>query len=823
MYGMKTTLLRNLLTAVACLFGIVSAQAQFSSSLEIREGKYFDEVPVDFPLSEVAAALGTDAATFAADYEAWQGAEEGTWEKGNLLFLDTPADGLTDQYTCDGNGFFMLQDGGLASWNNDGVWYTYAVADLEGGLLTFFVAQSNALGEGFTTLTAGQQAKANLVLKYNEKEVTFEITLNVTEKPSYEVPEPATLVETLLNVVSEKEVTVHQFPRGGYDSDEVKVDFADALEALGIPSNEVLVDEMGQLIYAPVYNDGDVEEGGGMKKDTLSNQYTANAPGFWFRPVQDENGEENGECASSGWGDTDKFFVESFSYDAENDSLVCRLGQYPGVLKGEESWYANIYLIWGDKACRIRYTIVVDQREQGNGLAGMNKVGEETVTVEQEPTTDYSTKAVQPDLEAIAEALGCETAAIGWVALDDTDNFAGSTANNGGFWFSAAGTVTSWGASAAIFVEPATNGDYSTLNVGQYPNALAVDDEVSASVYFVNGDNYYTYTVNLKIIQPEFVEQDFKSVAERTFSVQTLVRNAYDCDQTWTMPVEDIEAILGTSSPTLYGLTIDSIADVQGKYSNKYSCDPKPGFWLNTEGEVSVWGDANARVGISFLSDGTFQFFQHPNRNSLGDIFKTQLFLVNEGTNEMITFNISVRFVESLEEKEVVASEDVVFGVSEDETGYQIDLSRAAEALGVSVEDLVAEENNYLRGLTTSGIYGEHCNCSNGLSFDLDGGYNSYGNLYFTIDPDGMLTIACYEEIDETYDVRAQFCFEVGDKQYVYYARFVSQTIYEEIRTGVESIDGEKAEGQVYDLSGRKVEKPVRGLYIQQGRKFIVK
>ena len=68
MYGMKTTRLRNLLTAVACLFGIVSAQAQFKGSVEEYPQKGYDTSSVTFPLSEVASALGTDVTTFADDF-----------------------------------------------------------------------------------------------------------------------------------------------------------------------------------------------------------------------------------------------------------------------------------------------------------------------------------------------------------------------------------------------------------------------------------------------------------------------------------------------------------------------------------------------------------------------------------------------------------------------------------------------------------------------------------------------------------------------------------------------------------------------------------
>ena len=42
--------------------------------------------------------------------------------------------------------------------------------------------------------------------------------------------------------------------------------------------------------------------------------------------------------------------------------------------------------------------------------------------------------------------------------------------------------------------------------------------------------------------------------------------------------------------------------------------------------------------------------------------------------------------------------------------------------------------------------------------------------------------------------------------------------------TGIKTIATDsRNNGQIYDLSGRKVQKPTRGIYIQNGRKLIVK
>ena len=613
---------------------------------------------------------------------------------------------------------------------------------------------------------------------------------------------------------------MEQYPRGGYDSDNIKVNIAEALSLLGITNKAGLAENVDKVLYATEYNTGDVENGGGMKKDSLTNNSTAGAPGWWLRPVQDEQGEETGEVSAAGWGDTDKFFMEAFAYNAEDDSLSCNLGQYPGSCKDNETWFANIYIVYGAKAYVIKYTLKILEKSQGNGLADYNKVGEASTVIEQEPTSDYSTSSVTVDVDAIAAALGCEVSALGAVALDDKDNFGGSTANNGGWWLTSAGTVTSWGSGAAFFIEPAENNVWSKLNVGQYPDVLHIGDEVSGNIYFINGQNYYQYTITLKVVEPQKQEYDFESVETRSYAVQQLLDNTYAMNDLGTISVEDIESILGTSDPVLYGLNIDSVAAAKGDYSKAWSCDPKPGFWLNKEGKVSVWGDANATMGIVY-ADGKFRGCQYPNRCEIGQVFQTQLFLVNEETSKMITFNIQINFVESLVEKNKVGEESIVLPVSEDGTDVEIDLTKAAEALEVTVDDLLSGNNYYLHGMK-NGVYGEGQTAENGLSFALDGNYDGYGDIYFSIAKEGekvILNIGTNNAVAADFSVNAQFCFEVNDKQYVYYAKLVSPEIY----SGISDVKADAKTGILYDLQGRRVMNTQRGLYIMNGKKYIVK
>ena len=828
------TKMKGLLLAAASLMVFTSAQAQFEGSVSQYPTSGYEADVVSFNMAEVAKVLGTDAPALTKALNDYITATNPDPVLFSVVSTTDSEYAWTAETEADNHGFWMDAAGVPVGYGNGSVWYispvvkgsensadvnkdgVVDVADIS-SVISVMAGQLEAdgdvnkdgqvdvadissiitvmangssdseeaaltfnIGQMPNVLTGGENLSVTVKLTFNGKEATFQLGLNVLELPSFEVPEP-TLIENELQIVGQEEVIIEQYPRSGYDSDVVSTDIANVGELLGIPDMALLKYQIRDVVYTTWYNDADVEEGGGMKKDSITNTPTGEGHGFWYRAVQNAEGEEDGEVAAASWGGTDKFYMNNFTYDVDANTLTCQLGQYPGVCKGNETWFAYVYIVYGQKAYRIKYTLKLLEKEQGNGMADYTKVGEANVTVEQEPTDDYSTVSVKPDMEAIAAALGCEVSAIGFYALDDKDNFGNSTANNGGFWLSDAGTVVAWGDNAAFFIEPMTADDFSVLNVGQYPGHFSIGDEISGSVYFVNGENYYQYNVTLKIVEPTLVEHGFQSVATRAAMIQSLPSaSEYPISDTYEIPIEDIEALIGTSSPTLFGLNNDSVASIKGLYSNAYSCDPKPGFWLNKDGYVSVWGDANARVGISY-ANGVFQFFQYPGRNSIGDNFKTTLFLVNEETEKMITINFTVSFVEKLTPVEIVGTENITLPVGPD-TSVKIDVEKVCNALNITVDDLLDPNNYYLRGLTSEGIYGESFNAENGLTFAMDGGYDGYGDIFFTMEQDGddiVLIVGCLNEVDDDFSVDGQFCIEVFDQRYVYNVKFVSPAIYE--------------------------------------------
>ncbi len=822
---MKITQLRNLLTAVICLFTGLSAQAQFTGTYEQRAADSFEATAVSFNLDEVATQLGTDAATLTSAYEAWTAGTD------DMFFLTLPDGTLSANYTQGGKGGFWVNvNGEPQSWGEDNSglrWYN--TLGMDGGFLLISIGQFPGQCQ------AGDVFNPKFVLKYNDKEATFDVTIKILAPIT--VPDPATLIEAELNIVGEQEVDIAQDPRSDYSATNVWTRIGDAIAKLGISDPMIMEEGLGKIIWTTEF---DIETVG--KKDSLTNVTTTTAsPGFWYTDIR-VNGDATGECSATSYSSGCCFFLEGFKYDASRDSLYVNCGQYPDKLKGGEEFFCNVYLIYGDKAYRIRYNFKANEVnvDPGEGLENYTKVGEMTDDVDQVFTGNWAAVKVYPNLDAICAALECETSDLQMVGINLNNALAGSdsqgnliggpTANNGGNWFAEDGYVVSYSSDASrMYVEPVVAGDFSVLNCGQFPSKAAVGDEYKADLYFIAGTKYYAYTVHMTVVEPTVIEGEFQSVAQRSFVIQQTPDNGYGWSEGKDIPLSFIEEVVGKSW-VVYGM---ELLDAEGneregnaKYTKNYSITETPGFWLDKDGRNSGW-NSSAIFGISAggRENGKFNLIQFPERCFVGDSYKTKLFFVNEETCKMVTINFTYNIVEEVVDYENVGTEDIVIPVSIDDCDIDFDLATPAAALGLSVDDLVDDYGKYLYGMNEGGIFSGGMSCGDGLGFNKEGYLDMInGVVYFSIgkvDDKGVLTAYSPEEVPADFRLDVQFCFQAEGKQYVYNAKIVSKEAFD---SGVRDIaTNHKNAGKVFDVSGREVVKPVGGLYIINGKKFVVK
>ena len=818
---MITTHFKKLMAVVVCLLTGLTAQAQLTATYEpYAAAEWGNEKAVNFKLSDVAQALETDTTTLAAALNSWTA--EGSTD-ANMVFL-TINDGLSDNYTQGSKGgFWVNNEGNPQGWSEDNSalrWFNMIGWSSADDLFAITIGQYPG------QCVVGDTFNPKFVVKLGEKSATIEITINIIEKPAVTIPEPK-LTWKELTIVDDITKDVEQKVRSGYDSDNVEVNLTEALAKLGISDATLVQDELRQLLFAKKAYVTEDEVMGAQLSDSLTNESSADGIGFWLRAISDEEGTETPECARFAYNGSDKFFMEAFAFNAETGILSCNLGQYPNNLKAGNTYYAYIYIVYGDKAIRIRYNLIVPEQQLGT-LADYEKAGESTMKVEMEPMGSYDTKNFSIDIESICTALGCAVGEVDdFYMLDSDVDFAGKNQEGVGYWVSNEGSVINWGDAAMFYVTPKAD-DFSKLGIGQFPGHMNVGDSVRANLYFLANSKYYQLGIDLVIIEPKHGDVVFESVAQRTIEIQQ-VPVAYSWTPGVEIPAEWVEQQIGTSDWVLYALAplTEEGQEKEGnaKYSKSYTITESPGFWMDGEGHNIGWS-ANARVGVSITQPaGTFSLMQYQSDVNLGDVFKFPLFLVNEENGKMVTFNFTYSIVESVVQIEEVGSESIVLPVSEGGASTTIDLSKAAEALGITVDVLV--EGKYLQGMTADGTYGGGVSIYDGLSFDEKGASTMTESdifMYFAIEPDdngqtGTLSTYGIGTVADDFTAMGVMCFLVEGKRYVYNVKFVSESAF---TADIVETETQSSDATIYDLQGRVVDNPQEGeIYIQNGRKYM--
>lgn len=818
---MITTYFRKLLAVVACLLVGLTAQAQLTATYEpYAATDWGNEKPVNFKLTDLATALGTDTTTLVTALNSWTA--EGSTD-ANMVFLTT-VDGESDNYTQGSKGgFWVNNEGNPQAWSDDNSalrWFNMIGWDAAEDLFTVTIGQFPG------QCAAGDTFKPQFLVKLGGNVASIDITINILEKPAVNIPEPE-LAWAKLTIVEEITKDVDQKPRSGYDADKVEVNIADALAKLGVDAG-LVQDELKQLLFAKIaYMTEDAVMGAQMS-DSLTNESSAGAPGFWLRNFYTTDGDPTFECGRYAYDGDDCFYAEAFAFDAETGILSCNLGQMPNKLKGGNTYFAYIYIVYGDKAIKICYNLNLEEVKLGT-LEDYIMAGESVQKVEMEPMNSYDTKNFSIDMEGICAALGCNVGDIDDFFMLDTEvDFAGKNQEGVGYWVGREGQVMNWGADAMFYVTPKAD-DFSKLGIGQYPGHLAIGDSIRAYVYFLANSKYYKLGLDLVIVEPKQVDGEFESVAQRSIEVQQ-VPGEYVWTSGVDIPAAWVEEQIGTSDWVLYALaplnSDGTEKEGNAKYSKTSTITESPGFWMDGEGHNIGW-NANARVGVSISQPvGKFSLMQYPGIG-IGEVFKFPLFLVNEETGKMVTFNFTYSIVESVVEITEAGSEDVVLPVSSEGADVVVDLSKVAEALGITVDALADASAKYLRGMTADGTYGAGVTIFDGLSFDKKGNSTQVEAdvfMYFSMElnEDGKtatLTTYATDAVADDFSAMGVMCFQVEGKRYVYSVKFVSENVF----TGITEMKPQNSSlnSQMYDLQGRKVEKAQNGIYIMNGRKFV--
>lgn len=755
-------------------------------------GEAYSELTVGFDVDAVTAALGIDSISMAAQYVV----NPTTWEA-----VDNTTDGWR-------NGAGDLCGWGEITEESRG--YCVKISDPSTGQVDYLGAHHNGVWTTDDVFTAYWGFVAN------EKAALVKVVVTFAEgEPQIELPTPETTIANL-QIVGEAEVSHERYYTQGYDTNPVGVVIPTLAGALGI-EKESLAQAFDRMVYI---NQRDADGYASGILDLL-----ASTDGWTYKSWDKETNEETNELIGGVYGTGCQVFLQKMAYAAGSDSVSFVMGQMPSVMAKDESRHANLYVVYGQKAFLIKYSVKFVEPAY-NGVESMNKVGEETITVEQEPNGDYTPVLFSIDLDHIATLLGASsTTDVQMNALMDNGGLCMEhTANNGGWWLTATGAVTNWGSGAAFFIEPAENNVWKDFHVGQFPDLSKGGETYTAKLYLIYGENYYELNVIFNITEKE--PNDFSKlhvVAERTLTINQLVNNDYIWSESATIPYQYLIETIGTAVPTLYGLAQES-TDETPAYTDTYTCDPKPGFWLTTEGKVTNWNNSS-NWGISIVYERpnealAFNCIQFPGLSNTGDTYTGSFFLANPEDGAMVQVNIHYNIVERMEDFEIVGSDTLVMKViNSDEYAQNIDLGHIADLLGYESEDALMDDEFVLRAKTANDVYADGVKPSNGLLID-EQGYAVVEGLIGVYFDAGQIFVYCNESVPSQWKANVELCFEKDGKRYLLRLILASEDIYEDV-VGIQAPATHKWSGKTYDLQGRQVKVARKGIYVKNGMKFI--
>ncbi len=660
------------------------------------------------------------------------------------------------------------------------------------------------------------------------KVAIVEVDITFGEPEVYEEPYYAIADITVVNANSMPECTTQRYVGQGYATTYCTVSIEGAAEALGVSEEEL--EEMiyyQENVFVAYNNDM------GIKVDSLQHLYITD--GWLQRTCEDWDGmagDRLDECCAGYWG-TAEYFIQDYDYDPETHELSFYLGQLDDALQSDDMQvgdviYTYLYLTNSEeeatKAFVVKHNFELIDMPSGGDPSSMKQVGGESFSVTLYPSTGsiYNTENIYPDLATAAELLGCSESEISLMALASADKFAvNSTANNGGWWFDENGYVGSWGSSPTC-VEPYSAGDYSTLIVYEMPGVAAAGDVYQVLLYMVYGSNYYLLTITVNIVEkPDVDLGDCENVLTTTISITQELDDTYEWSEGAGIALTQLQNLIGTTDPDLYG------KDEDGNYSDAYSCDPTPGFWMTADGYTSTWGSAPWGMSIAVESSSEeliFNCIQMPGLTEDGDVYTGTFYLVNLEEAKMITV-ILVYTIGDVVSYESAGSMDVVLPLPT-EAGDEIDFAFSDE-LEEICEDLEIEMGYFADLVTIRGTVGYTTanSVSTGVYYDTNGyAVEPPGDFFFCFDGYNLL-IGANENLDIDNPISTQAVLQCESTQlsYTLNLTFVNEDDYDDY-VAVKSVLADDAQGgAIYDLSGRQVAKAVKGVYIQNGKKMLVK
>ncbi len=676
------------------------------------------------------------------------------------------------------------------------------------------------------------------------------LTLSALFAISIHAQQPA---KSTLNIVDKVEIDV-QRNMNQCTATQLSIDLSEALAKL------TQADIKTSDIYTVEY-----DAGNDAAKDELSNE-TNNvddtAVGWWYVELYDEATDlPTGQCCSSPFyeGETNIYIRD---YTLEDKKLILCVGHNKHGVTAGNTYTAPLFIVIDNSAVEIDVKVkIIDTDPSRLNVADNNVTGSLTANLEIHYNGSYKYQTVSLPVDSLLSLLPQDVPlssqwyedyyALTLYGLESdgvlTDN---STANYGGFWFDVNGYVTEYSTSPSFFVEPDYYEGLNLLHVGIYPNYSAIGSTVSTTLYLW-GQELYAININLTIL-PQVTMNDCEKVETLNYTVEiqtsTAGTGAYMQSEDMVDAIdlsEIIESTMGLDGTTFVALSYipgtgyqTMSAAYQISVNSGIENAPNMGYqMMDLSYFVQQTGnDSFAHIAAPFnplpiltagyaigYENGKLSFWQKDGTRKTGDYYTSKFVIFNTDEGKRIDLDITVVFVDQLNPKvDIVATQDLTLPKS-DATGDDyattaFDLSAVAEVLECNNTDdikwLAYNELGQLLGtFDYDDIYGYTFNAEGKLTKpESEQAVFSIGYI------DGEFhTLVSNGEADTDYNATIVAYYE--GKGYVFNITLSSNS------TAIDYIPatGLAYNATTYDISGRVVNTLVRGLYIQNGKKVLIK
>lgn len=826
----------SLLAFTLMMVGAVTAKAQFTAEASSKPGSFEPTVPAVCSLSAVAEALGTDAATFAAEYEK---AAEGSI----TVALDEGEGVLNTDYTQGGWGnFWMSADGKALGWGNEALaFYNLTSCDVENDQLIFALGQYPGYFKG----VEGEKGTAKFVFTMGEKSATVDVTLNIIPL----LPVPFTKELDQLNIINANQpIAVDiEVTNGMKGTVEVPLaDLKDYILRLIAGNNSTTVGT------APTLEDiNDVLDkmtamvSVGAEHGTTGDLVQLSEQG-WF-PLHD-NG--NNICVVANDDDPDTKYDAFELYEpslSEEYVYSITLDLTKRFLEDGDKKTADLYLVYGSDAVKVTINLTVLEPDE------LTKVGETTIQISAAIDNSYTTKQFTVDIDEVIQALGCEAADLSDIYAWQSEGivYTGDhTEGSGGWYLGDDGYVADWGSSAAFFVS--LNGENAvqngTYNIGQMAGHftnITEDTTVKAQLLYMYGNKYFAVNIEYTVTAPKQI--DVVNLVGTEYLNYQLVPSEGDWaedSETYTLDTEYIASKIGTEDFTIYTdhWTGAEDAGLDEAWSSMKTLGAAQvnGFWYtkNKFGDDQVsasisWDEGGGDYwcwGWAYNGDGAVKLWQRSN-NTVGDTYKANLYIANDATGDYLHYIITLNFVSEVgpqaEDLKAYEEDQTVDATGED-FEFKINTDYLKETFGVENDEELEAVVVYVAA--SGGSYVE----ADGGLIDADGYLTSepedgeevpFGNADLYVDFFDLGTIS-YSPVP---DPAGEKKFESGIIRlaFVLDGKRIRYTVYvrseEYVATGINTVSTAAKSGARYNVAGQKVNAAYKGIVIENGKKFLVK